>query len=691
MATGVPVLLAESEATMKRTLRTFALAMIAVGGLLVAQDQAPGGPEPDGAYEPGRAVARISVLNGDVSVRRGDSGDVVAAAINGPVMADDRVFTGSGSRAEIELDFANFLRIGPGAEVRFTGMDIKNFQIQVAAGTVTLRVLRPGQAQTEVETPSVAVHPLQPGIYRILTRDDGSSEVTVRSGAAEIFSSGDTERLVAGQTMNTRGSGADTEYQVVQAIPQDNWDRWNDERDRYLQRSTAYQQRVSPDVTGAEDLDQYGRWTQDPAYGQVWSPNDVPDGWAPYQNGRWVWEDYYGWTWVSYDPWGWAPYHYGRWFWGGGGWYWWPGPIHARYYWSPALVGFFGWGGGVGVGFGFGGVGWVPLAPYEVFHPWWGRGYYAGFRNGGFGHTTIVNNVNIYNTYRNARVNGAVMGATTADFGRRAQFRTLDRSQIQSAGSIRGAVPVAPDRTSLRMSDRSTTGIFTQSRATNFTSHVQATRADRVGFDQQQRGMQQMSRSSFGGGNAGSAGKFSSGGSSPGGSAAGGGWRRVGGDRSASPAPGGGSFNTPSTNAPSGGSAAPQTPAPSHDWGRFGQPMHGSSTVAPPAANSRSQQASSGGGWRNFQSPQSQSAQAAMSSAPRTNFAGQPVRISPSIVQQRPSYSGQSSPRFEAPRGGGESRGESGYRGGGGGRSDGSHSSGGSGHSGGEHSRGGHR
>ena len=127
----------------------------------------------------------------------------------------------------------------------------------------------------------------------------------------------------------------------------DAFDRWNDDRDRYLQRSQSYQH-VSPDIGGAEDLDQNGQWVNDPNYGSVWQPTVGPD-WAPYQNGRWVWEDYYGWTWVSADPWGWAPYHYGRWFWGAGGWAWYPGPVSAHPYWAPAYVGFFGFGGGLGL------------------------------------------------------------------------------------------------------------------------------------------------------------------------------------------------------------------------------------------------------------------------------------------------------------------------------------------------------
>src|ERR1700738_2922376 len=104
-----------SSSSMNRTLLSLlaAAASCAVAPLL-AQD-------PDGQqYEPGRAVARISVLNGDVSVRRGDSGDVVAAALNAPLMADDRVLTASSSRAEVQLYSSNLIRIGPNVEVRFT-------------------------------------------------------------------------------------------------------------------------------------------------------------------------------------------------------------------------------------------------------------------------------------------------------------------------------------------------------------------------------------------------------------------------------------------------------------------------------------------------------------------------------------------------------------------------------------------
>jgi hypothetical protein len=581
---------------------------------------------------------------------------------------------------------------------------VKSFQIQVAAGTVTFRVLRPSEAQAEVDTPSVAVHPLGQGAYRISVRDDGTSEITVRSGEAEIYSPHGSERIGAGRSMYARGPASDPEFQVLGAIAPDSWDGWNDERDQYLLRSRSYEH-VSRDVYGAEDLDQYGQWTNDPNYGQVWQPTVAP-GWAPYQSGRWVWEDYYGWTWVSYDPWGWAPYHYGRWFWGVGGWCWYPGPVFAHYYWSPAFVGFFGWGGHVGFGFGFGGLGWVPLAPFERFHPWWGRGYYGGFRNGFARNTTIVNNTNITNIYRNARVNGGVTGVNANQFGRGgAQLQTLNHAQIQQAGLVRGAVPVAPGRSSLQVSNRAATGNFPQARTQNFASHMQAPQVNRVPFAQQQQAQQQaISR-----GNVSAASHSGAGNSSVGsaGAANGGGWQRA--------VPGNPGVASPRGSGGNSGNAAGSTSGPNsgHGWNRFGEPIHGANGPAPTQSNG-------GNGWQRFENTRPGGSNGG--AAPRSNYygggSGQAIRISPPIVQQRapnyapprnysPSYqaprSYNPSPSSQAPRsygggsntrsynsgGGGGSRSSSGGGGGGsrGGGGGGGHASGG----GGGHGGGGHR
>jgi len=138
-------------------------------------------------------------------------------------------------------------------------------------------------------------------------------------------------------------------------------------------------------MTGYEDLDQYGQWHYAADYGPVWTPVGVAVGWAPYRIGHWVWIAPWGWTWVEDEPWGFAPFHYGRWAFVGGAWCWAPGPIAVRPVYAPAFVAFVG-GAGFAVGAGGPGVAWFPLAPREVFVPWYRTS------------PTYVNNVNITNT-----------------------------------------------------------------------------------------------------------------------------------------------------------------------------------------------------------------------------------------------------------------------------------------------------
>ncbi|HEY4359899.1 MAG TPA: DUF6600 domain-containing protein [Bryobacteraceae bacterium] len=422
---------------MKRSM--FAV-ILAVGLAPMWAQQAPQGAPDDNGDSPDHGVARLSIVQGNVSVRHGDAGDLTAAAVNAPLVETDRVATGDQGRAEIQFDWANMIRLAPGSEVRLSQLQYKQYQVQIAAGTTMFRVLRQTDAQVEVSTPTVSLRPLQPGSYRVTVHPDGVTEITVRDGDAEIFGPKGSEALHRGQTMMARGTPDDPEFQITSPVANDEFDRWNADRDRLLQtQQTSSYRYVPPDVSGAESLDGYGQWQDDPQYGNVWVPNEGGD-WAPYQDGRWSYIDYYGWSWVSGDPWGWAPYHYGNWYHSRWGWAWYPGAIGPRYYWHPAMVGFFGWGGGgFGVGFGFGNVGWVPLAPFERFHPWYGRGFAGG------GRVNIVNNVNVNSVFRNARERNGVTGMRAGDFGHGAvngatRVRASE-GELARAGAVRGAMP----------------------------------------------------------------------------------------------------------------------------------------------------------------------------------------------------------------------------------------------------------
>jgi hypothetical protein len=489
---------------MKRWLLTLMIPGMLLSGIAMAQQEAPppGQQEDDTTEGPGRGVARVSLLNGDVSVRRGDSGDWVAAAINAPLLAEDRVMTGPGARAEVQLDFYNRIRLAADTEIRLSQLDQGQYQIQVARGLVTFSALKGSDAQIEISTPGAALRPLASGNYRITVNPDGMAEFTVRSGEADIASAKGVQKLRPGRTMQVRGDANDSEYQLIGAIPKDDWDQFNEQRDRDLARTAnSTYQYVSRDVYGAEDLDGYGEWVDIAPYGWSWRPY-VAAGWAPYRYGRWGWMDYYGWSWISYDPWGWAPYHYGRWYNAGGRWCWYPGArVGARHYWSPALVGFVGWssygGFNAGVGFGWGAVGWIPLAPFEPVHRWWGRGYYGNYRNpvNFYNRSTYVTNVNITNVYRNSRIENGVTVVNGSDFSRGYAGRPMraGAAELSRADMARGAVPVAPTRESLRWSDREVNSNYVQSRAatTNqerfYSRRATPARVDRVPFETQRQ------------------------------------------------------------------------------------------------------------------------------------------------------------------------------------------------------------
>ena len=556
-----------------------------------------------------RGVARISLMNGEVSVRRGDSADWVAGVVNAPLLSADQIATGPNSRAEVQFDSANMLRIGGNAEIHLAQLEDRRYQLELARGTVTFRVLRASDANVEVDTPSVSVRPSRQGSYRITVKDTGETEVTVRAGDVEVFTPRGSQWVNTGQTMVARGATADPEFQIVAAVAPDDWDRWNDTRDGGLLRSVSPRY-VGPGVSGTEDLDQNGTWANDPDYGNVWRPTVADPGWAPYQCGRWVWEDWYGWTWVGCESWGWAPYHYGRWFWRTGfGWGWYPGMMGVRHYWSPALVGFFGFGGGgLGVGFGFGNVGWVPLAPYEMFHPWWGRGYYGGLNRG-----INITNGNLTSVYRNARVANGISGVSAADF-QAGRFNSVGRfsgSQIGQAGMVRGAMPITPSSANLRFSDRAVTNAPRSSANTRFFAHQQASPAARVPFAQQQRAVGQAATGTP--------------------------------NRATAAAPGA------SQAAPAQNAVRPQTPqaGAASGWRRFGEP--GGSQQAP-----RSQTAPQNNrGWTGFGNPgSSSSAPRQQYSQPQPGYRGnsgssapQSLRIAPPVIQQRSGGGSYSAPR----------------------------------------------
>ena len=420
-------------------------------------------------------VARISLIQGDVSVQRGDTGDWAAAALNQPLVGGDRIATGNRSQAELQLDHANILRLGSNAQAKIATVELRQIQVQVGQGLAYYTVFKNSEAEVEIDTLNVAIRPKsKEGVYRIEV-NGFETQVIVRAGAAELSTPQGSIRVEMGQAAIVRGTTDDAGNVLGGAPSKDSWDSWNNDRDGVIRNAQSWNH-TNRYYVGSEDLDVHGRWVNVPDYGQVWSPT-VPVGWVPYRAGRWVWEPYWGWTWVSYEPWGWAPYHYGRWFLYGSSWMWWPGPVDDdgkyRPEWAPAYVSFFGFGGhrGVSVGLAFGSVGWLPTGPGDHFYPWYGR-YGSHFEVVTVADATNITNINrgfggvapLYpgNRFSNVwlaasdvRVRKAISTLPADHFGTGRSAPTAgSREAFRDGRMMTGNLPIVPTKETLSATNR---------------------------------------------------------------------------------------------------------------------------------------------------------------------------------------------------------------------------------------------
>ncbi len=410
------------------------------------QDNGEMVPSADDSQDPPSRVARISYLDGSVSLQPGGAGDWGAAAKNRPITIGDKLWTDKDSRTELQAGQAS-IHLGSMTALSFLNLDQNVIQMRLAEGHVNFRVRELRQGDTyEIDTPNLAFTVREAGAFRVDVNENGDyTTVTVIRGKGEIAAGGQTYPLNAGERGDISGTDQNVQYIPGSASEPDPLDRWAQERNIKEDQSPSARY-VNRDTVGYSDLDDYGTWKQEPEVGNVWVPNNVSPDWAPYSDGNWAYVAPWGWTWVGYEPWGFAPYHYGRWNYFGSYWGWCPGPVYAPPYYGPAFVGFLGGGFSVGVGFGFGwggGYGWFPLGWGEPFRPWYhcGPGYWnhVNVYNTHFNHFNDFHNVNNYRNfnYRYARNTNAV---TTASHNAFVNGQRINRSNTHlSANSLRNA------------------------------------------------------------------------------------------------------------------------------------------------------------------------------------------------------------------------------------------------------------
>lgn len=352
------------------TLRTMLGALVVLAGTFIA-GLAQASPPPG---DPPARAGRIAEFDGGTWVFDQDQGQWSPAMRNRALAEGDRVSTSPEARATLQIGSLR-IWIGPRSEIELLQLDERGLQLQLHNGSAVLRVRsRESAEQTALFTREARFRPLRAGLYRFDRIDDTTFAGTERG-----------DLMLEDSTSMPIGPGVRIElWRDARAVLQQRNATWPQDalqqrvaREEGADERSASLRYVSPEITGVEELDRYGRWERHPEFGMVWAPVHVSVGWAPFRDGRWVWLRHWGWTWVDNQPWGFATSHYGRWVPVGPRWVWAPGSHVGPPIFVPGVVA---WVGGptvsIGISIGGGhrplpGSAWVPLPLAQPWRPWY--------------------------------------------------------------------------------------------------------------------------------------------------------------------------------------------------------------------------------------------------------------------------------------------------------------------------------
>ncbi|WP_374363586.1 DUF6600 domain-containing protein [Pseudoduganella danionis] len=305
-------------------------------------------------------VGRIAAVQGLVTLT--DDDQAVPAGLNWPVVAGNHIHTASGARGEVRAG-STAVRVDGDSDLEVLDLDDDILRLRLNYGSVSIRLRNPELIRNfELITPQARITLLEPGLLRVdAERLADTSQIRLLAGSARVTGAGATLTLASGRAAEINSN--DVRTLLAQT---DGFNRWADERERVGDGSVSARF-VSSGMTGYEELDRNGSWSESVEYGPLWTPRNVSADWAPYRDGRWIWLTAWGWTWIDNAPWGYAPSHYGRWVMVNRRWCWAPGRVHSRPAWAPALVG---WVDGHGPGPTHRpGIGWYPLTPRDHYVP----------------------------------------------------------------------------------------------------------------------------------------------------------------------------------------------------------------------------------------------------------------------------------------------------------------------------------
>src|SRR5215471_12103721 len=322
-------------------------------------------------------VSRIAYTEGQVLRYVPESRDWVATVKDAPFGIHDALYSDPHTRAELIMPNGLMVRIGASTQIQLIALKSDASEIDLASG-VTRFYNVSSNGVVKATTPFGYVLAEPQSTFDLYVGDESVEVLALKGNVAFIHQANNarydvipgSSSIIANATEVASGDGTvDTA-----------WDDWNAGRDRlWAQRirpqSASVRHVPSQLLDSAYELEENGRWERvyyEGEYHEFWRPTTVAAAWQPFTVGRWT--DWYGdQCWMPDEPFGYVTHHYGNWVAVGGIWYWAP-PVATVAVATGPLLGFAWYPGRVAWIHSEADIGWVPLAPKEVYyaHRAWG-------------------------------------------------------------------------------------------------------------------------------------------------------------------------------------------------------------------------------------------------------------------------------------------------------------------------------
>lgn len=286
-------------------------------------------------------AARLSYVQGIVTVAHEDNTANDPAQMNMPLPEGVRLTTANDGQAEIEFEDGSLMRLTPNSSLSLTSLTADgdgNFQTKLTLmyGLAYAELRAADKFTYNVDAGGEVISPVVNATVRI-AMDQPPAAISVLDGTVQVVHAnadgGGSYRVNVNSGETLTGNASDPgRYSITQEIAENSWDKWNDDRDQAAADQAADQTDVRNNYAGEagygwSDLDANGNWYNVPGEGEVWQPDEAAaPNFDPYGYGSWVWYPGRGYVWASGYNWGWTPYHCGNWsYWNGFGWGWIPG------------------------------------------------------------------------------------------------------------------------------------------------------------------------------------------------------------------------------------------------------------------------------------------------------------------------------------------------------------------------------